>query len=1077
MPLTSRLQFKSFRAAVAVSLAAALVLSMTVQAGTASATAGDVSTPGGKVDVAYTSYSFGEGNYRLDVQPAKSLAPLSGSTETTVLVDPSIRYQAYEGFGSTLEDTTIYHLTRLSAPNRERALQALFSKENGNNFNLMRTTIGCADFCRTAKTTGFWTYDDNEGVADPTLANFSIQRDIDDGKIGVIRDILRINPETRMFASMWSPPAWMKTNNSITYSSNANCSELPANANTVKHGAATGSDVDYYPVLAQYYVKYIQAYKDQGIPISIVSLQNEPDIARTYPTNCWTPAQEADFAKVLRAAFDDAELETEVWGLDDNQHNAVPISDALLSDAAVYDAVDGLGFHNYDGWPMWTPQIASGLWPGKSTHLTEITQGGNKLIEYFRSGISSYTGWGMMFDFTTVDGVLYNAGPGWWQDQPVNMGDPDADTPSLISPKAGDPSDYQLNDYYFIFGSFSRFLQPGAQRIDSPGRMGNLYNVAFRNPDGTIIVVVINRGNTRYITSVEDTQPAPVRVATPDGEFFDTIPGDTIATYTISPTTGDSLDRGGWSAAASHTNDAYTATQAIDGQSTTRWTSGLNQAAGQSFTLDLGAQLTFDQVSLNQMERSLDFPTQYTASVSNDGVNWSATVATGAGTPSITNIQFAPQTARFVRITLTAAAAKWWSIGEVAVFDSASGLAPAGAVSATSSGSPSWASASDALDGSMQTAWTPGNAQAEGQWFQVDLGSPRSFNAIGLDAGVSAGDYPREYEVKVSSDGSTWSNPVAVGAGQEADTRIWLGEQDARYVRVTLTDGWSGNWWAIREFRIYNDRSDHADRSGWTAAASTTWSGTSASSVFDGDPSTRWASGVAQASGQTFTVDMKKQRWVAGIDLDTAGFAGDFARGTRMALSVDGVNWRTVADTAGLRATQTVLWPASEARYLRITQTGVAAANYWSLAEVNVLIPDATHTTLTPLTRTGWSATTSPAGWGSAAEAIDGKLSTRWTTLAATTGAEHFQVDLGATTTFRGVKLITSGPMEASTEYPSEYEVWVSDGGAWSKVAKGTGHGPVVSVQFPTQNARYVHVKQVGSSSSYWSVGEFVVLN
>ncbi len=248
-----------------------------------------VTGAGGKVSVTYTAYNENEGSYRLDAQPDRTLLPLANDSTPTVIVDPSVRYQTYEGFGGTLEDTTVYHLMRLSPANREAALQAIFSEANGDNFSLMRTTIGCADFCRTAKTTGFWTYDDNGGVADPTLANFSIQHDIDDGKITVMRDILRINPEARFFASMWSPPAWMKTSNSLLAPDNKNCTELPANSHTVKHGAATGSSVDYYPVLAQYYVKYIQAYAAQGIPISVVSLQNEPDIARTYPTNCFTP--------------------------------------------------------------------------------------------------------------------------------------------------------------------------------------------------------------------------------------------------------------------------------------------------------------------------------------------------------------------------------------------------------------------------------------------------------------------------------------------------------------------------------------------------------------------------------------------------------------------------------------------------------------------------------------------------------------------------------------------------------------------------------------------------------------------
>lgn len=1035
-----------------------------------------VTGAGGKVSVTYTAYNENEGSYRLDAQPDRTLLPLANDSTPTVIVDPSVRYQTYEGFGGTLEDTTVYHLMRLSPANREAALQAIFSEANGDNFSLMRTTIGCADFCRTAKTTGFWTYDDNGGVADPTLANFSIQHDIDDGKITVMRDILRINPEARFFASMWSPPAWMKTSNNLLAPDNKNCTELPANSHTVKHGAATGSSVDYYPVLAQYYVKYIQAYAAQGIPISVVSLQNEPDIARTYPTNCFTPAQEAEFAVTLRAAFDAAGLTTRIWGLDDNQHVAFGVVDGITTNSAARAAVDGFGFHNYDGWPMWTPQAVQAQNPDKTVHLTEITQGANKLIEYFRAGLSSYNAWGTMFAFTTVNGTLYNAAPSWWSDIAVNMSDPDADTPPMITPKAGDPTSYDLNMYYYIFGSFSRYLHQGAQRVDSPGRIGNLYNVAFRNPDGTLVVVVVNRPDTRYITTQESTPAQAVRIATPDGGFTDTIPGDTIATYVITPTTGDSIGRAGWSASATQTDGSYSASQAVDGQTTTRWSSGTNQAAGQSFTLDLGASRTFDQLSLNQIEKSDDYPAAYAVQTSTDGTTWSGTVASGTGTPSMTNIAFSSQTARYVRVSLTAAAARPWSIGEIGVYNSRVGLVPlagaTAAASSTGSGSPS-----NVLDGSSSTGWRSSGSQTAGQTFTVDLGSARSFNALEVDAGADSGDYPRVYSVQTSSDGSTWSAPVAKGNGQSREGFISLGAQTARYVRISLTASWSANPWSIRELRLWNLDAYRLDRSGWSASASATQSGNPASNVLDGNATTRWSSGVAQADGQSFTIDMHRNAWINGLRLNSAGFTGDYGRATRIETSLDGTNWRVVADVEGLGQDATVLWPTAEARYVRAIQTLSAPSNYWSIAEVDVLGPRPNAPALTAMPRTGWTATTVPAGAGAASNGIDGLLSTRWTNAAAPNGTEQYQVDMGATSTIRGVQVTAGGPLEAAADYPRGYEVWVSTGGAWTRVAQGSGYGPVVRATFPAVAARYVLFKQTGTSStSWWSVGEFSVL-
>jgi O-glycosyl hydrolase len=242
---------------------------------------------GGAVSVTYTSYNVDEGSYRLSPQADLSLAPVGNSSTMTINVDPSVPYQIYQGWGSSLEDTTIYHLGRLSAGNRETALQALVSQANGGNLNLWRTTIGCADFCRTAKTTGYWTYADNGGVPDPTLASFSINRDVSDGKIAIMQRMLQINPNVRFYASMWSPPAWMKTTNSITGPAGVfgHCAS-DGTEPRVQHGSTgphhTGSPNDYYPVLADYYVKYLQAYAALGIPIYAVTLQNEPDIQMPY---------------------------------------------------------------------------------------------------------------------------------------------------------------------------------------------------------------------------------------------------------------------------------------------------------------------------------------------------------------------------------------------------------------------------------------------------------------------------------------------------------------------------------------------------------------------------------------------------------------------------------------------------------------------------------------------------------------------------------------------------------------------------------------------------------------------------
>lgn len=124
----------------------------------------------------------------------------------------------------------------------------------------------------------------------------------------------------------------------------------------------------------------------------------------------------------------------------------------------------------------------------------------------------------------------------------------------------------------------------------------------------------------------------------------------------------------------------------------------------------------------------------------------------------------------------------------------------ASASSTESSGSPA-----RAIDGDIATRWATGANQANGQWFQVDMGATNTFYQLVLDAGSSTSDYPRGYRVNVSNDGSNWGNPVATGAGTSAVTTITLATNSARYIRVTQT-GNTGPWWSVHEFYVYGTR-------------------------------------------------------------------------------------------------------------------------------------------------------------------------------------------------------------------------------------------------------------------------------
>ena len=172
-------------------------------------------------------------------------------------------------------------------------------------------------------------------------------------------------------------------------------------------------------------------------------------------------------------------------------------------------------------------------------------------------------------------------------------------------------------------------------------------------------------------------------------------------------------------------------------------------------------------------------------------------------------------------------------------------------------------------------------------------------------------------------------------------------------------------------------------------------------------------------------------------------------------------------------------WPTRDARFVRVTLTAAYASAYWSVGELEVWGTLSTASPGTPLSRSGWSATASGTASGTApASALDGSLETRWSDGVAQNNTQWFQADMGATRTFSRVQLIAGGVVDnAEGDYPRGYEVYVSNGGAWTLVAAGTGTGNALTITFPTQNARYVNIHETGTDAGHWwSIAELLVL-
>jgi aryl-phospho-beta-D-glucosidase BglC (GH1 family) len=400
----------------------------------------------------------------------------------------------------------------------------------------------------------------------------------------------------------------------------------------------------------------------------------------------------------------------------------------------------------------------------------------------------------------------------------------------------------------------------------------------------------------------------------------------------MSPLGEFALDRTGWTATASLNGSS--ADSVLDGDATTRWTTGIAQASGQWLQVNMGAPQTFDRIYIDAASYANDVPAGWQVLVSNDATNWTD-VGSGTGGAANTVVRFAPQVAQYIRVVLTDTSSSAWSVAEFNVFSDPV-LDRSGWTASASATDPYGDNPSNALDGNQNTRWSSGAAQTSGQWFQVDMGKSQSISSILIDAGPSsAGDYPRGYQVQVSNDATNWTTVSPGSFGTTRTIRVDFQGQTVRYFRIVQL-GSSTNWWSIAELVVFSDGS--FNRKGWTASASSTGTGSSAANVFDGNASTRWTSGSPQAGGEWFQVDMGSNQTFNQIVLDSGSSSpGDYPRGYTVQVSHDGNSWTQVAAGQGANEQLPINFPAVSARYIRITQTG-SSGSWWSIGEVNVYL-------------------------------------------------------------------------------------------------------------------------------------------
>jgi hypothetical protein len=281
-----------------------------------------------------------------------------------------------------------------------------------------------------------------------------------------------------------------------------------------------------------------------------------------------------------------------------------------------------------------------------------------------------------------------------------------------------------------------------------------------------------------------------------------------VVTFTATVGSGAvALSRTGWVASASATAGNDVPANALDGNAGTRWSSGQPQSgtATQSFTVDMLAAQTFTQIT---MDSAGDYSRSYQVYASSDGTNWGAAIATGTATANPVTVTFAQQTARFLQIRQlpSAGTTSWWSIWELNVYGTSGGgtLTALPRTGWTATGSATGDPPANAIDGNINTRWSTTAAQVPGQFFEVDMQTAKTFRQITLDAAGSAGDYPRGYQIFVSSDGTNWGSAIAAGNPTTALVTITFSSQTARFIKVVQTGTVTPNWWSLYEFNVYN---------------------------------------------------------------------------------------------------------------------------------------------------------------------------------------------------------------------------------------------------------------------------------
>jgi len=426
----------------------------------------------------------------LALQPPIAFITPAAAASQTITLNPAKTYQTIDGFGFALTGGSAQLLMHMDPAKRAALLRELFTRTgDGIGVSYLRLTVGSSDM-----NPNVFSYDDlAPGETDVDMAHFSLDPDKAD-VIPIMKQILAIDPKIKVLASPWSAPLWMKTT-----------------------GVAQGGVLlpKYFPAYATYLTKYVEGMKAEGISIDTLTIQNEPLNEKNTPSMLMLSPEQAVFIKEnLGPAFRKAGIKTGILLYDHNlDHPLYPLS--ILRDPAAAKYIAGSAFHLYGGTVDAMTDVHNAF-PNKGIFFTEqsITQRDNnapmniaKPVARVMIGVSRNWSKGILLWNLAADP---NNGPH------TNNGGCTGCSGALTL----DGDNVRRNIAYYTLAHVSKFVPPNSVRIDS-NDLDTLPNVAFRTPDGKIVLVVSN------ITDTPQTFDVHINSKT----FTSTLPAGNVGTY------------------------------------------------------------------------------------------------------------------------------------------------------------------------------------------------------------------------------------------------------------------------------------------------------------------------------------------------------------------------------------------------------------------------------------------------------------------------------------------------------------------------------------------------------------------